>query len=98
LVLKEFNYYIFSILKKITFLIINKNIMENLINQFETIQIIEQPEKSYKNYNFLCKCDKRYDSFTDFENHVRENHNCRDLTLAHLTGGRRDNNEKIKYF
>jgi hypothetical protein len=72
--------------------------MENLINQFETIQIIEQPEKSYKNYNFLCKCDKRYDSFTDFENHVRENHNCRDLTLAHLTGGRRDNNEKIKYF
>jgi hypothetical protein len=59
--------------------------MDNLINQFETIQIIEQQEESYQNYNFLCKCDERCSSFTDFENHVRENHNCQDLTVRHLT-------------
>lgn len=71
--------------------------MENLINQFETIQIVDE-QINYQHYNFLCQCEEKFSSFAEFKSHLQAQHNCQNLQLAYLTAGKNNTNWKIKFF
>lgn len=71
--------------------------MENLINQFETVQIMNE-EENYQYYKFYCKCREEFKNFNEFKDHVKIKHNCKNLSIIDLIGGKNGQKKSIKFW